>query len=86
MNDEKDFITYHTSDLYFSAYLCAIDLPLETTEKDKNDPSNKKVVFIFKIPRKDAERLKAAFFGGTATVKAQKFVNAIKSLKSICYT
>ncbi len=82
-NDDK-FTLFRTSDLYFSAYLCAMDVPMEATESEP-DGNSKKVIFIFKVPRKDLERFKSGFFGGNATVKAQKYVQAIRSLKQMCY-
>jgi len=86
MTDEDNkSILYRTSDIYFAAYLCSVDIPMETTEFDKNS-TNKKVVFIFRIPgKKNLEHLKAGFFGGSATVQAMKFVQAIRSLKSLCF-
>lgn len=83
--DNDKSILYRTSDIYFAAYLCAVDIPMETTEVDKNS-SNRKIIFIFRIPsKKDLERLKAGFFGGSANVQAMKFVQAIRSLKSLCF-
>ena len=79
-----EMMLYRTSDLYFSSYLCAIDLRLETTEKDDKD-GKRKVIFVFSVPKKDLDRLKAGYFGGSATVKANKLIQAIRSLKSMCY-
>ena len=46
---ESDFAFYKTSDIYFSAYLCALDVPLHTTESEQsNNAMNKKIIFIFK--------------------------------------
>jgi hypothetical protein len=87
MSDDKEFTLYRTSDIYFSAYLCALDIPLETTENIASDnASGRKVVFVFKVPQKDLGRLKASYFGGAGTVKAQKFVQHLRSLKSMCFT
>lgn len=85
ITEDGKSILYRTSDIYFAAYLCAVDIPMETTEIDKTS-SNRKIVFIFRIPsKKDLERLKAGFFGGSANVQAMKFVQAIRSLKSLCF-
>jgi len=85
VDDQDDRMTlYRTSDIYFSAYLCAIDIDLQTTETDTTDGGKKKI-FIFKVPRKDIDRMKAQFFGGGATVKVRKFVDALRNLKSMCF-
>ena len=77
-------ILYRTSDIYFSSFLCALDIPLECTEEDKSG-DNKRIIFVFKVPSKDLQRLKALYFGGSGTVKAQQFVQSLRSLKSMCY-
>ncbi len=76
---------YRTSDIYFSAYLCSLDFPLEATENEKNPEGHKKVVFVFKMTDDHLRRAKTGYFGGTATVKARKFVDNIRSLKSMCF-
>jgi len=82
----KEFTHYKTSDIYFAAYLSALDIPLESTEHEENgDSKRKKVIFIFKVPVKDLQHLKSSFFGGTGTVLANKFVQAIRSLKQLVY-
>jgi hypothetical protein len=84
MENEEEYIFYKTSDIYFSAYLSSLDLPLERTEPE-DDGGKKKILFIFKVPAKDMARLKASFFGGTGTVRAMKFVQSLRSLKSMCF-
>lgn len=84
-NDEN-LTLYRTSDIYYAAFLCAIDINLESTEQEETSDGHKKIIFVFKVPRKDLHRLKTSFFGGTATVKVQKFVQALRNLKSLCYT
>ena len=74
---------YRTSDLYFASYLCALDIPLATSESDAND--SRKVIFVFKMPGEDLGRLKASYFGGTGTVHARKFVDSLRSLKSLTH-
>lgn len=75
---------YRTSDLYFASYLCALDIPLATSESEGNVDSHK-VMFVFKIPQDDLNRLKASYFGGSGTVHARKFVDSLRSLKSLCH-
>jgi len=87
MSEKEDTSsTYRTSDIYFSAFLCSLDFPLVTTEVAKTPDGGKKVVFLFKIPPNELPKIKASYFGGTGTVKARKFVDNLRSLKSICYT
>lgn len=75
---------YRTCDLYFSAYLCALDYPLVTAEPEM-EHGKRKLYFVFRLSRKDLPRLKALFFGGGGTIKALKLVEAIKNLKSLCH-
>ena len=75
---------YRTSDIYFASYLASLDIPLKTTEAEKTE-NGKKVVFVFQMPDADLQRMKATFFGGTGTVKARRFVDNIRSLKSMCF-
>lgn len=76
---------YRTSDIYFAAFLSSIDLPLQTTETTKTPDGSKKVIFVFTIPEAELPKLKAAYFGGGGTVKARKFVDNLRSLKSMCF-
>lgn len=76
---------YRTSDIYFAAFLCSLDFQLEATENEKNPEGHKKVVFVFKVTDDHLRRAKTGYFGGTATVKARKFVDNIRSLKSMCF-
>jgi len=81
-----EYVTYATSDIYFAAYLGALDIPLELAEpKEDRGSGHKKMIFHFKVPSKDIQRLKSSFFGGAGTVKVQKFVQQLRSLKSMCY-
>lgn len=79
-------VLYRTSDIYYSSFLCSLDIPLLTTEQDKSADGSRKVVFVFKVPEADLPRLKSAYFGGTGTVKARRFVDNIRSLKSMVFT
>jgi len=80
----NDSTLYRTSDLYFSSYLCALDIPMVASEMEGGKDSPK-VVFVFKIPRGDLPRLKTSYFGGTGTIKARKFVDSLRSLKSLTH-
>ena len=84
-DDGESYTLFRSSDLYFCAYLCAIDIPLESTEADRNESGGKKVTFVFRVPKKDIERLKASYFGGQGTCKVLKYVQQLRSLKSLCY-
>ena len=75
---------YQTTDIYFSAYLVALGLPLQGTEWESEN-GKRKLVFIFRLTKRDVKRLKASFFGNTGTVKVMTFVNALKGLKQMCY-
>lgn len=81
----KRLALYRTSDIYFAAYLCSIEIELVTTEEEKGKDGNRKLVFVFKVPASDIDRLKAKFFGGYATVKVRTFVDNLRNLKSMVY-
>jgi len=83
MSDAK---MYRTSDIYFASFLCSLDFPLVTTETSRTADGDKKVVFLFNIPEAELPKVKASYFGGTGTVKARKFVDNLRSLKSMCFT
>ena len=76
---------YRTSDIYYSAFLTSLDIPLKTTETETMPDGGKKVVFVFQLPEADLQRLKASYFGGNGVVKARRFVDNIRSLKSMCF-
>jgi len=84
MNSSK-YILYRTSDIYFASYLCSIDVQLEASETEDNGHGRKRVVWVFKVPNDGIKRMKAAYFGGNATVRARRFVDNLKSLKQMCY-
>lgn len=85
--DETQTKRFRTSDLYFSAYLCSIDIPLKYTEREESqhNPKDFKVIFVFEISDAVLLKAKALFYGGHGTVSASKFVNNIRNLKSLCY-
>ena len=77
---------YRTSDLYFSCFLLCLDIPLKHTEKEKDKNNNDtKVVFVFELSYGVLIKAKALYFGGSGTVIARKFVDNMRSLKSLCY-
>jgi hypothetical protein len=77
---------YRTSDIYLAAYLCSLDFPMVTTEDEVTTRGSKKVVFVFEMREEHIRAAKTQFFGGTGTVKAQKFVSNIRSLKAMCFS
>jgi hypothetical protein len=77
---------YRTSDIYFASYLASLDFSLVTTERGQAPDGGTKVVFVFNVPEGELPKLKASFFGGTGTVKVRKFVDNLRSLKSLCFT
>ena len=83
-NDSKSRL-YRTSDIYFSAFLESVGVPLVTTEVGKSADGGRKVVFLFSLSESDLIRLRSLFFGGTGTVKARLFVDNLKSLKQMCF-
>lgn len=85
MEGEGEKVRYTTSDIYFAAFMAALDIPLECTENEFSESGKKKVVFVFRIPKNHREQLKKLFFSGTGTVHALKFVNLIRSFKQMCF-
>jgi hypothetical protein len=79
-------ILYRTSDIYFASYLCSIDLSMTTTETEKGNDGNRKLVFVFRVPEDKIKLLKASYFSGGATVKVRSFVDNLRALKSMVYT
>lgn len=79
----EDFIEYSTSDIHFGSYLIALDIPLKRTDIEEN--GKRKVIFVFDVPKNNLVTLKNDYFGGKGTVKVQKFVQALRSLKSVCF-
>ena len=79
---------YETSDIYFAAFLCALDVQLQASEwktGEQGGRSSRKLVWIFKVPEGAIGKLRAAYFSGNGTVKARKFADNLKSLKQMCY-
>ena len=82
---DKQMTLYRTPDIHFAAYLCALDFELVTTEEDVGKDEGRKLVFVFKVAKIDLGRVKASFFGGHGTVKARKYVDCLRNLKSMLY-
>lgn len=83
--NDSDSRLYRTSDLYFAAFLCCVDFPLKTTEKNRREDGGTKVTFVFSLSNSEMSRAKALYFGGTGNVKARVFVDHLRSLKQMCY-
>jgi len=84
-NNEMVVPLYRTSDIYFCAYLVALDFPLHGSER-VGTGSSARVVFVLRVADSDLNKAKALYFGGTGSVKARKFVDNLKSLKAMVYT
>ena len=82
---EKKTALYRTSDIYFSSYLMSLDVPLISTENKIGDDGSRKVMFVFNAPESDIGRMKAQYFGGNGTVRARRFVDNLRNLKSMCF-
>jgi hypothetical protein len=76
---------YRTSDIYFAAYLSSVDFDLVTTEEESGGDGRRKLVFVFRVDDIEMGRIKASYFSGNATVKVRRFVDNLKSLKSMVY-
>ena len=70
---------YRTSDLYFAAYLRAMNVPFTETQRE-----GKRVYFVFsKIP--ELRSMKKSYFNGTSNVGALRFANEIRNMKSLTH-
>ncbi len=72
---------FHTSDLYFAAYLQVAGVPMTRTSRNGSG----RVSFIFDISIVNIAELKNGWFNQSGKVAALPYANAIKSLKSICH-
>ena len=77
---------YRTSDIYFAAYLNAVDIRMVTTEEGQGGNGARKLVFVFDVGEVDISRIKSSYFSGHATVVARALIDNIKALKSMVYT
>ena len=73
-----------TSDIYYAAYVSALGVPLQCTEKDKSS-GKEKTIFVFDVSEDEEQKYKADFFGGTGDIKALQYMYALRSLKSLCF-
>jgi len=76
MSVKKDF---RTCDLYFAAYLKAIDIPFSGSAK-----VGRKTYFIFDTAE-GVREYRDGYFAGTAKVSALRHANEIKNLKRLCH-
>lgn len=80
---------YRTTDIYFSAYLMSLDVPLQASEEGRgngNGGDKRKLTFVFTLSKDEEKKLKAKYFGGQGTIKARRFVDNLRSLKQMCNT
>ena len=82
---DTDKKLYRSSDIYFAAYLCSLDFNLIATEVEPGSNGGKKMVFVFEMRDEHIRNAKTQFFGGNGTVRARKFVDNIRSLKSMVF-
>ena len=73
-----------TSDIYYAAYVSALGVPLQCTEKVK-DGNKEKTIFVFETSDEEEQKYKSDFFGGTGDIKALQYMYALRSLKSLCF-
>jgi len=83
---DRQVMDYRTSDIYFSAYLMGMDMHFVAMEDGTNERGQSKKVFLFHVPKNEIDRLKAQYFSGTGSVKYRRFVDNLKSLKSMLHT
>lgn len=85
-NVENKDVFLKTSDLYFSAFLLALDVRLIGNEKEMDkEKGREKTVFVFKVPTEHSRRLKTDYFSGAGTVSALKYAQSLRNLKSMCF-
>ncbi len=72
---------YHTSDLYFAAYLQTAGVPMVRHERNGQG----KVAFIFDTTISNIDELKMAWISRSGKVAALPYADAIKGLKAICH-
>lgn len=77
----KDGENYHTSDLYFAAYLQVAGVPM--IRHDKNPAG--RVSFVFDASVSNINELKTAWISRGGKIAALPYADAIKSLKAMCH-
>ena len=73
-----------TSDIYYAAYISALGVSMQHTEKVK-DGNKEKTIFCFEVTEEEEQKMKSDFFGGTGDIKALQYMYALRSLKSLCF-
>jgi hypothetical protein len=82
---------YRTSDIYFAAFLCSVDVPMQGSEWEEvprgpgDRRSPRKLVWVFKLPKGAVGKLRSSFFSNSGTVKARQYADNLKSLKQMCH-
>jgi len=77
-NNENE---YHTTDLYFAAYLQVAGVRMIRTDKQGSG----RLSFVFDDTISNIEELKTAWFNQTGKVSALNYANTVKNLKHICH-
>jgi len=72
-------LDYRTSDLYFAAYLKAIDIPFMEAVRQGS-----KTYFVF-ANQGDMRERKNDYFSGRAQVSALTLTNEVRTLKRLCH-
>lgn len=78
MNNETT--DYHTTDLYFAAYLQVAGAPMKNTSRQGS-----RITFAFDCAIVNIEELRTAWFNQTGRVSALNYANTIKNLKHLCH-
>ena len=76
----KDDGSYHTTDLYFAAYL-----QVAGAQMKKADRQGGRISFVFNSDVVNIEELRTAWFNQTGKVPALAYANTIKNLKHLCH-
>jgi hypothetical protein len=71
---------YHTTDLYFAAYLQVAGAPMQKAAKQGG-----RISFVFNCDVVNIDELRTAWFNQTGKVSALAYANTIKNLKHLCH-
>lgn len=71
---------YHTTDLYFAAYLQVAGAPMQRTARQGT-----RISFVFDCAVVNIEELRNAWYNQTGKVPALTYANTIKNLKHLCH-
>jgi Domain of unknown function (DUF5659) len=80
MKNEMKEDGYHTTDLYFAAYLQVAGAPMQ-----KHARQGSRVSFVFSCDIVNIEELRTAWFNKSGKVSALEYANTIKNLKHLCH-